>query len=202
MSRISVVTEESAGPVTKLVYKGTRRQFGGRLPEPVRVYAHHPLFMHAYGAFEFAFQRSNKAPEHLKMLAEMKAAARTGCEWCLDFGTWLSRGEGITERKLTELHRFRESDAYSEEEKLVIEYAEAMSNTPVDVSDELVARLRERFSDAQIVELTWAAAIENMRARINYALGIESQDYMEGAACTLPERPATPTDVVEPARAS
>jgi len=188
MSRIEGVPEEAAGPYTRLVYAGSRRRFAGCLPEPVTVYAHHPLLMNGYGAFELAFQRSNKVPERLKLLAEVKAAAQAGCEWCLDFGSWLSRDAGVTERQLQELHRFRDSDTFTEEEKLVLEYAEGISRTPVEVSDELVARLRERFDDPQLVELTWAASIENMRARFSHALGIGSQDYSEGAACALPER--------------
>jgi hypothetical protein len=48
-------------------------------------------------------------------------------------------------------------------------------------------RLRRRFDEPQIVELTWAAAIENLRARFNWALGIESQGYAEGAVCVRPE---------------
>jgi hypothetical protein len=47
--------------------------------------------------------------------------------------------------------------------------------------------MRERFDEPVIVEITWAAAIENLRARFNWALGIESQDYTEGAACIRPE---------------
>jgi 4-carboxymuconolactone decarboxylase len=170
----------------------TQRQFGGdKVPEPVEVNAHHPLLMNGYGAFELAFQRSKKAPERLKVLAEMKAAAMVGCPWCLDFGSYLSLRSGVTERQLQELPRYRDSDAFDEEEKLVIEYAEGISKTPVEVPDELFERLRARFDEAQIVELTYAAAIENLRARVNKALGIESQEYSEGAVCAVPERPAS-----------
>ena len=166
----------------------TQRQFGGdKVPEPVAINAHHPLLMNGYGAFELAFQRSRKVPERLKALAEMKAAAMVGCEWCLDFGSYLSLESGVTERQLQELPRFRDSDAFDDDEKLVLEYAEGISKTPADVSDELFERLRARFDEAQIVELTYAAAIENLRARFNWALGIQSQEYSEGAVCAMPE---------------
>jgi len=188
MARIEGVPREEAGPLTRLVYRISERMFGGRLPEPVAVNAHHPLLMHGYGAFEMAFQRSKKAPERLKVLAECKAAALAGCEWCLDFGSVAAREAGITENQLRELPRFRESDAFDEDEKLVLEYAEGISRTPVDVSDELFERLRARFDEPQIVELTYAAAIENLRARFSWALGIRSQDYSEGAFCMVPER--------------
>jgi 4-carboxymuconolactone decarboxylase len=152
---------------------------------------HRPLLMHAYGGLETAFSRSKGAPEKLKALAELKASALAGCEWCMDFGSWLAKNEsGVTEEQLREMPAFRESDAFSEDEKLVMEYAEAITRTPVDVPDELFARMRERFDEPAIVELTWAAAIENMRARFNWALGIESQDYSEGSFCIRSEEPA------------
>ena len=178
-----------AGPLLKVVYRIAGQQLGGgRVPEPVTVNAHHPLLMSGYSGLEFAFERSRKAPKKLKLLVEMKAAAVAGCEWCLDYGSWLSRHGGVTEEQLRDLYRFRECEAFSDDEKLVVEYAEGISKTPIDVPDELFERMRARFDEGQIVELTYAAAIENLRARLNKALGIESQEYSEGAVCAIPER--------------
>ena len=73
----------------------------------------------------------------------------------------------------------------------MLEYAEGISRTPIDVPDELFERVRARFNEGQIVELTYAAAIENLRARFNGALGIGSQEYSEGAYCMVPERVAS-----------
>jgi alkylhydroperoxidase family enzyme len=186
MARIEPPTKP--GPVTRLVLRVAKRMSGGTLPEPFAVQAHHPRLMNGYGAFEWAFMGSHRAPEKLKSLVELKAAALSGCEWCMDFGSWLSRNTaGVTERQLRELPEFRESDAFDEDEKLVLEYAECITRTPVDVPDELFEQLRERFDDAQLIELTYAAAIENLRSRFNWALGITSQGYSEGAVCIRPE---------------
>jgi alkylhydroperoxidase family enzyme len=188
MARIEA--PEKPGPVTRLVYRVAKRRYG-QTPEPVQLMAHRRLLMHGYGGLEEAFARSKGAPENLKALAEMKAAAIVGCEWCMDFGSWLVTHEAaVTEEQLRELPNYRESDAFDEDEKLVLEYAEGVSRTPVDVSDELFARMRDRFSEPEIVELTWAAAIENLRARFNWALGIDSQGYSEGAVCVRPETSA------------
>jgi AhpD family alkylhydroperoxidase len=182
---------EKPGPATRIAWRIAKRQGGGKLPEPVELMGHRPLLMHGYGGLETAFARSKGAPQKLKALVELKASALAGCEWCMDFGSWLATNEsGVTEEQLRELPAFRESNAFSEDEKLVLEYAEAITRTPVDVPDELFARMRERFDEPEIVELTWAAAIENMRARFNWALGIESQDYSEGAFCVRPEEHA------------
>jgi alkylhydroperoxidase family enzyme len=67
---------------------------------------------------------------------------------------------------------------------LVLEYAEAVTETPLTVTDALVARLRELLGDARFVELTALISLENMRSRTNAALGLESQGFK--AACDLP----------------
>jgi len=70
----------------------------------------------------------------------------------------------------------------------VLEYADAMTQTPVEVSDALFARLRGRVSDSQLVELTSAIAWENYRARFDHAFGIEAENFSEGTFCALPAR--------------
>ncbi len=80
------------------------------------------------------------------------------------------------------------SPAFSDLEKLVLAYADAMTRTPVEVPAELFSRLRAALNDAQLVELTTTIAWENYRARFNHAFGIESENFSEGAYCALPAR--------------
>ena len=63
----------------------------------------------------------------------------------------------------------------------MLRYAEGMTRTPAEVSDEVFAEVRAQFNDEQVVELTQAIALENLRARFNCALKIESDGL-----CTLP----------------
>lgn len=70
----------------------------------------------------------------------------------------------------------------------MLEYADAMTRTPVEVSEALFARLREKFTNPQLVELTSGIAWENYRARFDHAFGIEGENFSEGAVCALPER--------------
>ncbi len=164
----------------------SRRQYGKELA-PVEAFLHHRRLLFGYSAFETTVLRSHRVDERLKLLAELKAAAVVGCEWCMDFGSKLAGDHGIPERQLSELPMYRESDAFDEVERLVIDYAAAMSRTPAEADEALVARLRERFDDAQLVELTNVIAMENFRARFNHALGLEPQGFSEGAACVVPE---------------
>jgi len=97
----------------------------------------------------------------------------------------VSREEGLSERQLADLAEFEESAAFSDLEKRVLRYAEALTRTPADVPEELFNSLREHFSPRQMVELTAAIAWENFRARFNRGFGIEAEGFTEGAACPV-----------------
>ena len=100
------------------------------------------------------------------------------------------RAEGISEHQLLDLGSHRDSDAFSEAEKLALDYALALCETPADVPDELFKRLAEHFNEAQLVELTAVAAFENYLARFNRGFAVEAQGFSKGAFCPIPERAA------------
>ena len=95
----------------------------------------------------------------------------------------------MTEAQLRDLPTYPDSPAFSPLERLVLDYAGAMTRTPVDVPDALFARLQAEFSAAQLVELTAAIAWQNYRARFDHACGIGAQGFSAGAYCRLPARP-------------
>jgi AhpD family alkylhydroperoxidase len=166
----------------------------GRELEPTTIIAHHRPLLAGLGALSLADERfSHAVDDHLKHLARLRAAQVIGCEWCLDFGSYLAQKAGGSETKLRELSMWRESDQFDALERLVIEYAEAMTRTPVEVPDELFARLREHFDERQIVELTMVVALENLYSRFNWSLGIEGEGFSEGMYCVRPESDRAPT---------
>jgi AhpD family alkylhydroperoxidase len=158
-----------------------------RMIEPFEAYAHLPRLAMSYGMLEGATAKLDRVPERVKVLAELKAATMSTCEYCIDIGSTIARRAGVSEAQLLALPRYRESDEFDQLEKLVLDYAVGMSRTPVEVSDELFASLRERFDDAQLVELTNVIAVENMRGRFNGALGIGEAGFSEGMVCAVPE---------------
>ncbi len=180
--------ERSRNPIVRYAFRQSRRMTG-RVAAPVAVFAHHPPLLAGWGLLELATERSRRVPVRIKDLGAMKAAALAGCEWCLDFGSQELRDHGISDDDMRALPHYRESDRFSEVEKLVLDYAAGISRTPVEVSDELFAQLREHFDEAQLVELTSAIALENYRARCYWALGIRGEGYSEGAYCMRPEAP-------------
>jgi AhpD family alkylhydroperoxidase len=173
-------------PIARLSAWYSRRAFG-KVPEPLTVTAQHPGLLRGYIAYEWELGRANRVDEQLKILAETKAAALAGCEWCLDIASMIARKGGITREQLADLPNYRDSEHFSADERLVLDYATAMTRTPLGVDDDLLARVKERFDAAQLVELTAAIAWENYRARFNWALGMDPQGFAKGA-CAIPER--------------
>ncbi len=177
--------EEKSNLTTRMANWYTRRSYG-RDTEIAGVMAHSPPNFKGYGMFEFFHERSKATDPKLLALAGTKAACIIGCEFCLDIASHISLEAGVTQEQLRTLHAYRESPAFSPRERLVLEYAEEMCQTPVAISDDLFARLKEQFTDEQIIELSTAIAIENFRARFNTALDITPAGFTQGDACALP----------------
>ena len=182
-ARIAPVPPRRRGPLLRYAYRYSRRHFGAEVA-PLALLGHDPLTLAGNGAMEIAIERSHQVDGRLKELGATMAALVTGCAFCVDLGAWLLQRRGLDEDSILEMPRYRESSAFTQLERLVLEYAEALSATPVEVSDDLFARLREHFDDAQLVELTNAITFEIHRSRLYRAFGIGLQGL---ANCRLPE---------------
>ena len=166
----------------------TARRMYGRETEPLQAMAHHRPTMLGVAAISMADDRYSHAVEdEIKHLARLRAAQLVGCEWCLDFGSYLAQKAGGNPEKLRALATWRDSPLFDDRERLVLEYAEAMTRTPVELSDELFARLRDHFDERQMVELTMSVALENLYTRFNWAFGIEGEGFSEGMFCVRPQ---------------
>ncbi|WP_194817481.1 carboxymuconolactone decarboxylase family protein [Nocardia sp. XZ_19_385] len=151
--------------------------------------ARRPLIGFAVAVYETMLLLSNRLDPKLKELAELKVAGLINCEFCLDIGSALAHSAGLSEKQLIDLPRYRTSAAYTDLEKLVISFAEAMTATPAIDLENVRTELLTHLSKAQLAELAAAIAWENQRARINQGLGVRPTGMAEGGVCALPERP-------------
>ncbi|MBQ0825818.1 carboxymuconolactone decarboxylase family protein [Streptomyces tagetis] len=164
----------------------SRRTYG-KVLDPGKALAHNPRVLWSDLRFEQSVARWNRLDPGLKALAELAAAGSIGCSWCMDFGYWQSVGHGVDRARLQAVPVWRESDLYSPLERDVLEYAEAMTATPPAVGDDLAGRLRTRLGEPAFVELTAVVAVENLRSRLNSALGLTSQGFRD--SCDLADAP-------------
>jgi len=82
---------------------------------------------------------------------------------------------GVSDAKIDALADYANSDLYTQAERVVLEFADAMTITARDVSDELFERLRRLFAEDALVELTATIAWENASSKFNRALRVPSQ---------------------------
>jgi AhpD family alkylhydroperoxidase len=160
----------------------------GAVPEPAEVMWHNRPVVTAMSALGRKAQKWNQVDLSLKSYAHMAVASLVGCSWCLDFGYFHAHNEGLDETKASEVPRWRESSVFTALERDVMEYAEAMSETPPRVTDDMAAGLLEQLGAAGLVELTAWVAFANMSTRGNNALGIESQGFSKACALPLAQR--------------
>lgn len=91
----------------------------------------------------------------------------------------MGRKAGLSDEKL---HAVNGDDRapFNDTERLVIELADALTDTPSNVSDDLYARLRNQFSEEQLMQLGGHIAFENYRARWNRIFDVESDNLYQG----------------------
>jgi 4-carboxymuconolactone decarboxylase len=170
------------------------RKLAGRAPqtgsglEPMELWAHQPKMMVGMGRFNQAVRKGRAVDERLKNLAELKGAQMIGCEYCVDLGSQIARKSGLSDDELLALPRYRESELFSEREKVALDYTVAVMRTPVEVTDELFERMKEHFDEQQLVEITALLTVVNLD-RFNAAFGIGAAGFSEGMVCVLPDRP-------------
>ncbi len=187
---IRIPAKEITGPYGALIKVFSKRMFG-RVPGSLGVMWHNVPVLKASMSFGQKLQKWDQCDETLKSFAHMAVASCVGCSWCLDFNYFMAFNEGLDVDRAREIPRWRESEVFTSLEREVFEYAEAMSNTPPTVTDELVASLHDQLGPAALVELTSVIGFANLTTRGNVALGIESEGF--AAACDLAplaERPA------------
>lgn len=109
----------------------------------------------------------------------------------MDINSAVGREQGITDAQLADLAEFERSANFEPREKAVLRYAEGMTRTPAEVADAVFDDLERYFNIPQIVELTAMIAFENLRARFNRALRVESDGFCELPA-DHPVRKAVP----------
>ena len=173
---------EMTGPYAAIAKRMSRKMLG-EVPESLGVGWHNRKVLNSVFGLGRKAQKWNECDENLKAFAHMAVASYVGCAFCLDLGYYMAHHEGLDVAKAREVPRWRKSDAFTPLERDVLEYAEAMSATPLTVTDELSARLLHALGAPALVELTAFIALANFYTRNNVAAGVEAAGL--AAKCDL-----------------
>ena len=183
MSTARIPAAEVTGPIGALLKFGSRKMVG-RVPDSLGVLWHNRRVLMDLMGIGRKSEKWSALDPNLTSYANMAAAATIGCSFCLDLHYFMAHDHGLDEAKAREVPRWRESSAFTPVERLVMEYAEAMCQTPVAVTDGLSDALLAEIGPAAMVELAAKVGLMNATARSNIALGIRSDHFAD--ACGLP----------------
>ena len=154
-----------------------KKKYGMPL-EPTLVWGRQPkLFLVFLKFFRILERKSSPLSPKLRAAVMVSISQINECAFCVDIN-----GNALIERSknpkiLDELAHFRESSAFSDEEKCALEYAEVVTKTDERVSDELFGRLQSYFTDDAIVELTGLIGFQNLSSKFNSAFGIAAYGF-------------------------
>ncbi|MBL8316047.1 MAG: carboxymuconolactone decarboxylase family protein [Rubrivivax sp.] len=154
----------------------------GAVLEPTALWSWRPAALLGFlGLFGLLRRTRSPLPMRLRALASVRVSQVVDCAFCIDLNAAALRATQDMP-VLEQVSRWRASEAFTADERLALEYAEAISATPPTVSDDLMARLRSSFTPQAIVELTAVVALQNMSARFNNALDAQAHGFCQRPA--------------------
>jgi len=169
-ARLPYLDRAQVPPEIQSLYD-TLEKGSGRVLNIFRLMAHHARSLPPFHAW---YPRLREGPLDLRLryLAYVRASQLNRCRYCVTHNGAAGRKAGIPKEQLEALADHRTSPLFSELERLVLAYADAMT-TEVQVDGALVETLRRRLGPEALVQLTLTVAAANFTNRFNEALGTE-----------------------------
>lgn len=160
-----------------------RRRYGTVLI-PATVWARvPPLYLALTGFYAALERRRSPLAPTLRSLVQARISQLNHCAFCVDLNAALAAQRCGSMTKALALADWRISELFSAPERIALEYAEVVTQTQCQVDSGLVARLREHFDEAALIELTALIAFQNLSSKFNAALDIPSQGL-----CAMPDK--------------
>lgn len=154
-----------------------KRKYGEVLV-PGLLWGRVPKIFAAVAALYGVLDRKNSPLDPvLRSLVTVRVSQINWCRFCVDINSATLAKRAGSMAKVENLERWQESDLFDEKEKVALEYTEAVTYSDRQVSDELMARLKQHFDDDGVVELTALIAFQNLSSKFNSALDVPAQGF-------------------------
>jgi len=147
----------------------------GRDLTPAKIQMRVPGLVWGSIGMEAGLGKKRRVSLRYTQLGKVRAAARIGCPFWVDINSAVGRKAGLNDAKLAAVVG-EDLSGFNETERMVIELADALTSTPANISDDLYARLRNQFSEEQLIELAAQISFENYRARLSRLYNAESDE--------------------------
>ena len=161
----------------RVIFWLQRRKYGDVLNSS-RYWAQSPSVFLTLSLFYGTLDRkSSPISPAMRSLIIVRVSQLNGCSFCIDLNTSVLLERGLAVEKVQDLHRWRESFLFSDEEKVLLDYAEAVTNSKGDIGGHIKSQMVQHFTDKELVEITALIAFQNMSTKVNNAFGIDPQGF-------------------------
>lgn len=171
MTRLSYIEREEADPRLWSIYDAVDAY--GPFANQIRTMAHCPPVLEHVMALLFSWRQTTcLSRRHIELLNVVVAECNR-CSYCLAHHTPALSVEGMSEEGIARLPDHENHPELDAGDKLVVQYALQVNDAANRIGDEFFERLKARFSEAAIAELTWRIGLAGAFNRINQALQID-----------------------------
>ncbi len=150
----------------------------GQILKPALLWARVPRLFTAvailYGVLD---RKSSPIDPVLRSLITVRVSQINWCRFCVDINSAILAKRTSSLEKVEALEQWQQSELFTHKEKLVLEYAEAITYSDRQVDDSLTQRLYEYFDENEIVEITGLIAFQNLSSKFNSALDLPAQGF-------------------------
>lgn len=171
--------------IIRLFFWKQKRTYG-KVLEPGLLWARSPWVFATVALLYGALNRSRSPlSPALRSLVTVRVSQINHCAFCVDINSATLIKRGVSMEKVAALSAWQASPLFSDDERLALEFAEAMTDSAIGVDDDLRSRLKSRWNDDTVVELAGLIAFQNLSSKFNSALDVPPQGF-----CSIPKRPA------------
>jgi AhpD family alkylhydroperoxidase len=161
----------------RLIFLAQKIKYGQTLV-PNKFWGLSPRLLYGIQCLYFNLTRkSSPISSELRLLLNTKVSQINQCHFCIDISQHLLKKSSVSQDKLEAIINYQTSNLFNDEEKCALKYAEAMTSTNQQVTDEIFSRLKTYYDNKTIVELTGVIAYQNMTSKFNAALDIPTQGF-------------------------
>lgn len=174
MPRISLIPVESMQGQVKEAAQMLEATLGV-VPHSFRTYAHRPEIALAFANLARAVLGTGTVDRKLKVMVAYKVSTTNGCPYCIGHTSGMLHEIGCDKTELEGIETLA-INLFSEQERLALRFAEQATRDPARVSDELVAQLRQHFTEGEVVEIAAVVGLMNFTNKVHEALALPLEE--------------------------
>lgn len=163
---VHLVTDEEVKGQARELFEQMKKS-SGKVPKWMRVMANCDDILVGFFTMFKAIMDDSPVERTLKWKLALKISDLNKCEYCVSVAKFQLKSFGLTDQELNAIEQ-----SFSNREKLALEYAQNSTEHAYNIDPDLLKRVREEFSDEEIVELTSVVGLFNFINRFNDALGV------------------------------